>query len=209
MYASVSDMRAEGVSEAQASDERLAALLDEASRAIDRLTGWFFEPRTLVLRLDGRGTATIEPPVPPIALTELVADGRNISLASNDLVVVGAPAAFGFDAPRLTRTFGRCFPKGRGNVEATGVWGYTEINGTPHGRTPLAIRRACILLAQRWLAPLGEGDTEARTRWRVIEERTRDQSYKLDRPIAGTLSGDPDIDAILMRFRRPLGLGAA
>ena len=55
MYASVADLRAEGVTAAEASDARLELLLDEASRLIDRVTGWFFEPRSLMLHLSGRG----------------------------------------------------------------------------------------------------------------------------------------------------------
>ena len=57
-YASVADLRAEGVLESEASDERLEALLEEASGTIDRMTGWWFEPRELMIRLDGRGTAS-------------------------------------------------------------------------------------------------------------------------------------------------------
>jgi len=211
VYASVADLRNEGVSVAQASDARLVALIDEAGRAIDSFTGWFFEPRTLTLRLDGRGTPSIEPPVPPIELTQLLVGGSVLSLSPDDLVVVGAPVQPGFDAPRITRTRRRVFPKGTGNVEAAGVWGYTEDDGTAQGRTPIEIRRACMLLVLRWLSPLGMDDSEARNRWRIIEERTRDQSYKLDR-VSGagsTFTGDPDIDSIVARYRRPPGLGAA
>lgn len=211
MYASVADLRDEGVSVAQASDARLLALIDEAGRAIDSFTGWFFEPRNLTLRLDGRGTPSIEPPVPPIELTQLTVGGSEVSVAPVDLVVVGAPVQPGFDGPRLTRTRGRMFPKAAGNVEASGSWGYTEDDGTPQGRTPVEIRRACMLLVLRWLSPLGTDDAEARHRWRIIEERTRDQSYKLDRVSGGgsTFTGDPDIDGIVGRYRRPPGLGAA
>ncbi len=211
MYASVADIRDEGVSEAQASDDRLLALIDEAGRAIDSFTGWFFEPRTLTLRLDGRGTPSIEPPVPPIELTQLLVGGSTLSLSPDDLVVVGAPVPPGFDAPRITRTRRRVFPKAAGNVEAAGVWGYTEEDGTPQGRTPIEIRRACMLLVLRWLSPLGTDDSEARNRWRILEERTRDQSYKLDRVTGAgsTFTGDPDIDGIVARYRRPPGLGAA
>lgn len=211
MYASVADLRDEGVSEAQASDDRLLALIEEASRAIDSFTGWFFEPRSLTQRLDGRGTPSIEPPVPPIELSSASVSGSAISVAPEDLVIFGAPIRPGFDAPRITRTRGRVFPKGPGNVEAAGIWGYTEDDGSAHGRTPLEIRRACMLLVLRWLSPLANDDAEARNRWRILEERTRDQSYKLDRVasgIAASFTGDPDIDGILARYRRPPGLGA-
>ena len=51
---------------------------------------------------------------------------------------------------------------------------------------------------------------EARNRWRILEERTRDQSYKLDRVSrSGVLTGDPEVDEILLRYRRPAPMGAA
>ena len=211
MYATVDDLRAEGVTAAQATDERLASLIEEATAAIDRITGWFFEPRTLNLRLDGRGTPSLEPPVPPIELDRLAIDATELSLDSADLVVVGAPVAPGFDAPRISLTRGRVFPKGTGNVTAEGLWGYTEPDGTPEGRTPLEIRRACMLLVLRLLHPLaGESSTDARNRWRILEERTRDQSYRLDGvKDTGPFTGDPEIDGVLLRYRRPPGLGAA
>ena len=53
---------------------------------------------------------------------------------------------------------------------------------------------------------------EARSRWRIIEERTRDQSYRLDPARAATaarLTGDPEIDALLALYVRPTPFGAA
>ena len=212
MYATLDHLRDEGVTAAQASDDRLTALIDEASSFIDQVTGWFFEPRALVYRLDGQGAPSIEPPSPPIRVDRLAVEDAEPSTDPDDLVVVGAPVQPGFEGPRLTLRHGRVFPRGQGNVEAEGLWGYTEPNGTPEGRVPLAIRRACILLVLRWMAPLGDEDAagDARNRWRIIEERTRDQSYKLDRAKqSGAFTGDPEIDGILGRHMRPLGLGAA
>ena len=211
MYATVADLRAEGITEAMAPDARLASLIEEAGRTIDRITGWFFEPRAQTLALDGRANPTIEPPVPPIRLDRLAVGGRNLSLAADDLLVVGAPINPGFDAPRLTLRGCRSFPFGRGNVTAEGLWGFTEPDGTPEGRTPLEIRRACMLLVLRLLHPLaGESSTDARNRWRILEERTRDQSYRLDGvKDTGPFTGDPEIDGVLLRYRRPPGLGAA
>ena len=210
-YCEVADLRAEGVTEAKASDDRLAALIDEASRSIERATGWFFEPRLQTYRLDGRGAPSIEPPVPPIRIDRMAIGGSDVSLGSGDLVVEGAPVHPGFAGPCLTLLRGRRFPRGRGNVEVEGLWGYTEDDGSPIGRTPLEIRRACMLLVLRSLPQLGDADTagDARNRWRIIEERTRDQSYKLDRAgQAGPFTGDPEIDGILLRYRRPPAMGA-
>jgi hypothetical protein len=212
VYATVADLRGEGVIEAQATDARLLTLIDEASRLIDRLTGWFFEPRDTTYRLDGRGTPSIEPPAPPIHIDALTAAGAAIPMDPDNLLIVGAPVQPGFDAPRLSRRHGQTFPRGVGNIEATGRWGYTEDDGTSEGRTPLEIRRACLMLVMNRLPLLGDADAmdEARNRWRIIEERTRDQSYKLDKPgTTVTSSGDPAVDEILLRFRRPRGIGAA
>ena len=210
MYATVADLRDEGVSEARASDARLGVLLDEASRGIDRVTGWFFEPRAMTLALSGRGTAGLEPPVPPIRLERMRVLGAEVPVSPSHLRVVGAPVMPGFDAPRLVRTRG-VFPRGWDNVEVEGLWGYTEPDGSATGRTPLEVRRACMLLVLRWLAPIGDESVgpEARDPWRVLEERTRDQAVKFDRARPGHLTGDPEVDRILARYRRPMGLGAA
>ena len=97
-----------------------------------------------------------------------------------------------------------------GNVTVEGRFGYTEPDGSAEGETPPLIRRACALLVLRWLHPLAdERGFDARNRWRVLEERTRDQSYKLDR-LSGALgpTGDRALDAIIARYRQPAPLGA-
>jgi len=211
VYASVADLRAEGVTPAMASDARLTALLADASAFVDAATGWFFEPRTLTLRLDGRGASSIEPPFPPIRIDALVIDGSPLSLDPDDLLVVGAPVAPGFEAPRLTLRHWRRFPKDIGNVAVAGVWGYTEPDGTPFGRTPAAIRTATMQLVVRAMPYLADSAawSDARQRWRLAEERTRDQAYRLHPPDLTThLTGDPEIDVVLLRYRRPAGLGA-
>ena len=69
------------------------------------------------------------------------------------------------------------------------------------------------LLVLRSMAPLADDASfEARSRWRIIEERTRDQSYRLDPSKASasaSLTGDPEIDALLALYVRPTPLGAA
>jgi len=230
VYASVADLREEGVTAAMASDARLARLLEEATATIDRVTGWFFEPRPASYRLDGRGAPTLELPVPPIVLTRIDSAFEDDSFGQGTptplvpwgvprlpideraMIVRGSPVTAGFDGPRITLRFGFAFPRGRGNVLVEGLWGYTEPDGTPHGRTPLAVRRAAMLLVLRNLAPLGNDDAvEARSRWRIVEERTRDQSYRLDplRVRAPVLTGDPDVDVLLAPYVRPALLGAA
>ncbi len=199
--------------EASVEDSRLQRLIDEATSTIDRVTRQFFEPRRLTLRLDGRGTPTIEPPVPPIDLMSIgVGTEGEFGLEPNALLIVGSPVGPGYDGARFSLRHGLVFPKGHGNVIAEGRWGYTEEDGTPDGRTPLAVKRACILLVLRGLHPLAdEAAFEARSRWRIIEERTRDQSYRLDPNRGGEvgLTGDPEVDALLTPYIRTSPLGVA
>lgn len=201
------------MTEAAASDARLETLLREASTFVESATGWFFEPREQTLRLDGRGHSSLEPPAPPIRVDSIFVEYLGAaSVAPEDLVVEGAPVQPGFQGPRVTLRHGRRFPRGVANVTIAGVWGYTEPDGTALGRTPPAIRAATMQLALRGLPLLTSDDAleTARRRWRVAEERTRDQSYRLaPTPFSTFITGDPDIDLVLMRYRRPLGLGAA
>jgi hypothetical protein len=210
-YCTVEDLRAEGVTEAQASDERLLILIEEASATIDRLTGWFFEPRALVLRLEGRGTPSLEPRFPPIAIGRIGMSFETLPLDAEHLLVVGAPVDPDFVAPRITRLRG-VFTRGYGNVVIEGMWGYTEPDGTPMGRTPLAIRRACMMLVMDLLPRVADVDAweDVRIRARILSERTRDQSYTLSPPArTEELTGNAAVDAILFRYQRPMGLGAA
>lgn len=211
MYATVADLRSEGVTEAMATDARLEALVDEAGCNIDRITGWCFEPRSSTYGLDGRGTSTLELPVPLIYLEHVAINGVVFPLKEEDLLVIGSPVQPGVDVPRLVLVNGWIFPRGVANVAVTGLWGCTEPDGSTTGRTPLEIRRVCMLLVLRALHPLaGQDSADARNRWRILEERTRDQSYRLDSlKSKGPFTGDPEIDDILLRYRRPAEMGAA
>ena len=208
MYATVQDLRDEGVLEVVADDARLTTLLDEAGRLIDQVTGQFFEPRLLVLRLPGRDTPSVFPPYFPIRIDEASIWERPID--PSELDVVGAPVLPGSEGPRVTRVRG-VFSSGARNVRLVGLWGYTEADGTALGRTPLAIRRAAMLLVLRWLTPLADEDDYGQRGRRVIAESTRDQSIRYSDVAAPThgLSEDPEGDALLAPYVRRSGMGAA
>jgi len=209
MYTTAQDLRDEGVTTAEASDARLIALIAEATDTIDRVTGWFFEPRARTLRLDGRGTPSLSVPWMPLVIDRLSVDDRLVD--TDDVRWVGAPVEPGFIEPRVELRAG-LFARGDSNVELEGTWGYTESDGSRFGRTPLAIRRACMLLVMRTLPRLTDHDlvSDARNIWRLVEARTRDQSFSLSKPLQrADLTGDPEVDTILARYARPVALGAA
>ena len=110
--------------------------------------------------------------------------------------VVGGPWSFG--------------PGGSQRVTVRGLWGYTEYDGSPVGRTPLLISQAVKLIAMREIPLLGSTEREdARMRARLTSERTRDQSYTIAQAIETAFTGDREIDDILMTYRRPPRLGSA
>lgn len=214
MYATVEDLTTEGLLDGQPSPERAARALAAASALIDAVTGQFFAPRTLAVSVLGRGGPSLWLQVPILRLDELtvlLAPDRPYTIDAAHLEVVGAPVMPGIDGPRITR-LGGVFARGA-LVRVEGVWGYTEPDSSPFGHTPYAVWRACLLLAARVYLPLaGDPANDARLRARIIEEQTRDQSYRLADPMSAdvvNLTGDPEIDLLLTPYLRRPGLGAA
>lgn len=209
MYATLSELRAEGVTRDEALDARAVAALQEATEMIDRACGWFFEPRELALTLNGGGGPVLELPVPPIRLSRIRV-GCEYHAPSN-FVMVGAPiTAPRFTVPKLVAREG-VFPRGVHNVWLQGIWGYTvPCAEQSEGDTPRPIRRATLALARRLLPKLTDDDAVfERNHWRLVEERTRDQSYRMEPMKPGELTGDPEVDALLAPYRRPMALGCA
>jgi hypothetical protein len=119
-----------------------------------------------------------------------------------------------------------CFPQGRANVKVWALLGYTEIGSgdqvgetaddsqipISYGHTPEDIRRACLLLAIRYMLTIDDADA-LRDRARVTSESNRDQSYTMTAWAGASsdygMTGDVEVDTILMRYPRPLGIGGA
>lgn len=196
MYASIADLRLAAPVSVKADDNRLARALVLATQIVDAVTGWFFEPRYMTKTVSGRGLAVVALPLPLLQL-ESVSVGTHV-YGNGQVVVQGLPYL-------LLTLQGEVFPRGVDNVTIAGWWGCTETDGTALGRTPLEIQRATLLLAARMLSPVGE----SADKWRIVEERTRDQSYRLSPIDGGELTGDPEVDRILKRYTRPMAIGAA
>lgn len=241
-YAMVSDLRAEGVSASEATDARLTRLIRLASQYVDRMTGRFFEPRSMTLTLDGNGGRILLLGHPIIAV-------RDVTLLVAMPVEVGElPVTSGFfrvynrhltqglldpddrENPRLeffhesdllgvhstpAASLGLgslVWLRGVQNVVVDGLFGYTDPDGTPSGRTPDLIRHVTKLLVLREIPVMTDTSLreDRQQRWRIVSERTRDQGYNLEPLRAqGAFTGDPAIDAILVAYQRPPHLGAA
>lgn len=111
------------------------------------------------------------------------------------------------------------FPRGQQNVHVRGVFGFTEPDGSPMGRTPRLIAHAAMLLVRRHMIGGGIGAGGGPSTGIVTSEKTRDQSVgyaapgsigsgRAGSPLLGAFTGDPEIDSILAAFSRSPGLAA-
>lgn len=112
------------------------------------------------------------------------------------------------------------FPRGQQNVHLRGVFGFTEPDGSPMGRTPGLVAHAVMLLVRRHMAGGGVGAGGGPSgAGAVTAERTRDQSVSYASPgsvgsgragsaLLGAFTGDPEIDTILAAFMRQASMAA-
>ncbi len=105
------------------------------------------------------------------------------------------------------------FPCGARNVRVTGPLRRTPSRTAvrPARRRSSSARPASAWSCARFPCwPRQAGAKTPGKRYRIVQEQTREQSYTLDKLAhPGALTGDPDIDDILVQFMRPADLGAA
>lgn len=240
-YCTIADLRDEGVTLAMLSDLRAQKLITRATRYIDRFTGRFFTPKQLTVRIDGRGGRklhlgdpiiavqtvdiifdSVSPSTSPIDTNFLKVYNRHISqnLTSpddrenpllefvHDSDIMGVPASIfsGISFRNLT------WPKGPQNIRITGLFGYTDYDGSLYGKTPELIQEACMRLVIRNMTPLATAGSNPLPAGPIVKEKTRDQEVQYAN-LVGTagksyqfagFSGDPAIDMILLDFSRPM-----
>lgn len=239
-YSLVSDVRAEGVPANSVADERIQEALLEAAEVIDNWTGRCFVPTWKEIHLSGIGKRRLILDEPICAIDGVRFHGSDSAIGRDTYRVfarhltdnlrapddrddpgiefvlsrVPDPEFMGaIDEPPDTYAFGsrRRFHRGTQNIVIGGVFGYTEHDGSPVGRTPLVVKRASLLLALRQVYP----QTSTKAWWAqneafVSEKRTREQSIKLGGPANGGgggtsgPTGDPEIDRRLMAMMPPL-----
>jgi hypothetical protein len=209
-YTTLAALRDEGVTVAQADDARLRQLITLASELVESITRQWFDARPTTLRLDGDGTGLLVLPVPIVSVSRVLVAGTSLEL--DRVAVYNRFVPDDRRNPKLVRRSG-CWPCGEQNIEVEGVFGYVDpAPGAPGVVTPAAIRRATELLVIRELEQLASSDRDGiRHGYRLLEERTRDQGYKVAPwdASAGAFAGgtgDPEIDALLRRYMKPLGV---
>lgn len=240
-YAHVSDLRAEGVTVEKASGARLARLIRDASDYIERATGTWFEPRPSTHTLDGNGRDTLFLQVPAIGLDSVTLTSFGVTQEVDSTAyrlygwwtspkdrwtprivrvsaLQGSPLVPAYAWTGAGYAIAPVWPPLRQNVLVKGVFGYLEQDGSPAGGAPSLIRKACMMLVVRNLAPLGDQDAtfERKNKHRIVSERTREQSYELAKGGGATgdgreapFTGDPEIDQLLDAYSRPPYVGFA
>lgn len=226
-YATVADVRAEGLTDAVAYPDALVqARLNLYAQYIERVTGQFFDVRALTLLLDGDDTDTLYLPFPIVALNQLFINGR---FGTNDAMNLASYTVFNRQFPQDDRrnpkiklntvnldfyqmaafgSGGRGFMRGLQNQKLVGTFGYVEADGS----TPLLIRRALLLLVCRWpdiLAP-GSVPREGNQKGIITSESTDGHSisYQTSRRLSpqSSITGDAEVDNILIMYKRPIRL---
>jgi len=209
-YCLLSDVRAEGLALRSASDMRVIHAINVASRYIERVTERWFEPRYCEFELDGEGDSMLRIPAPIIAI-------ESVALAANAQTY--DPAAYRAYARHVTTGMvrpddrstpklqmlghagGARWPRGRRNILVKGVFGYTDFDGSPTGKTPDLIRQACISLAMNYCDKMA---TRSGASGPIVREKTRDQEVQYsDAGLGGVWTGDSEVDMLLESFRRP------
>lgn len=209
----------------------------EIAEQIEDLTGRYFEPRYIEMLLNGTDAAALVIQEPIIGISDVAVLSGDIT--SGDLPIdldglrvynrhlQGVSGSIGMvdhddrDNPRIE--FATDLPpgagsitqahfhRGRQNIKVNGVFGYTEPDGTPVGRSPLRLARAAgILTLRKILDPFGL-DVSVSQPGRLREAKTRDQMIKFGGAsdgVLGPLTGDRIVDDILMTYLRPPHYGA-
>lgn len=242
-YLTVSDMREEGFSESSIATPRLLRLIGMASSYIDRVTGRFFEPRYATLTVSGTGGRQVMLGDPIIAIASVTLGNPSATVVGVESMrifnrhlterltnpddrdnpkvefvhfadIYGRQRGASVDSPLFGVPYrDMFFPAGVQNINVTGLFGFTDWDGSCTGDTPELIRQAARLLVARDAAKLAAcgdgGDRDDRKRYRLTGEAVRDQSYTLQPLTEGAFTGDREIDDLLLAFMKPMGIGAA
>lgn len=137
-YVTASECKAEGID--PSTDPRLNSIIAKAQKIVERVTGRYFEPRSLTIKVDGSGTPYMRFDIPIIAITSVKENGVLVDPTTYIVYnhhLSGNVHPDDRDDPRIERTEGLEFPLearpnwtvGKENYEVTGVFGYTDWDG--------------------------------------------------------------------------------
>ena len=216
LYVSVQDIRDEGITVSELSDDRALALTTGWQAWFDSMTGQWFNRKELTLQFDGNGSRVLWLPVPIIELTALyINDDFNNPVDTSYYTVYNR--YYPEDDrknPRIKmkrRTSDDIFSAvsdykfnvGDLNQQLVGAFGYVDQDGS----TPHLVKRAIMQLIIATMEIYADGDLDAMRSGRVIEEVTDrhriEYANLYDDIMAWNPTGLSDVDLALRMYRRP------
>lgn len=215
-YCTVEDIRDEGVTEDELTDERAGALIVGWSAWFERMTGNFFEEQELTLDFDGDGSRVLWLPVPIITCTALyINDDFTNARAATEYTVYNArgPVVDDRRNPRIKlkaaasanffSSSAGVFSIGDRNQRVVGTFGYTEADGS----VPSPVKRAIIILIIATKELINDDSIDQLLVGKITEEVTDRHRIKYadlyDRIQKWAPTGITEVDAALAAYRCP------
>lgn len=234
-YISISDVRDEGLLEADYSDAKVLSYIETWQSFLERACRQWFLPRSMTFLIDGTDSDALHFGVPIIDISYVKINGSTDELDTSLYKVYNRRDDFKdrwnpriklvnsvyrtdiYTSPDTGRRL--IFRKGRQNQEVSGTFGFVE--GT-NKTTPHLIKRALLkLVIEKLTAPLyvapgstGGGGSSS-ILGNILEEVTDGHRIKYSQAGGGTKPGaiglrgiteDPEILQIIKLYRAPLGI---
>jgi hypothetical protein len=223
LYCTIQDLRDEGITENELSDDRALVLLWGWQLWFEDNTGLFFTPKEAEVLLDGDGSRMLLLPVPIIECTALYANDDFVNAVDSSQYVVydkRGPVQDDRRNPHIMfkRSTGTSiysisggsgvFLIGDRNQRVDGTFGYVEYDGS----TPPVVKQAIKILTTLSKELLPDGEIDQLIVGRKIEEVTDrhriEYSDLFNRLKTWGPTGITMVDAALRKYRRPMRIGA-
>jgi len=181
------------------SDEQLESRILFIQEYIEKLTNQFFNLREKVFLVDSWGTRIITLPVPIISITKIEIDSENrfIEQDLSGYIIFNRFFPDDRDYPKIERK-DAFFPKGNQNIKVTGTFGFLNESL----ETPQPIKMVTKMLLLQWFKGVSESKTRLRDGKTYFKKDERFETRITESLSIGNLTGDPEIDNILTRYRR-------
>ena len=230
-YATVQDVYDTGLSPVTYTVKNVRGALAKAHALIERWTGRVFRPQYKVHRVDGCGGMKLRLGEPIIAVERIDVEdeyvqGYLFEEEDSELHIYNRHIRYGTLAPDdrnnphidysyATRPLGPLgrFSDGALDVKVTGMFGYTEPDGSPLGCTPPLVRELAVKIALLHVDGAATDDAWfAKNKWKITEERTREQSVRygsvgssastfVGPGSSAFFTGDPEIDGLILSLK--------
>lgn len=218
-YATLAELRTDGVLEADFDDDTVNSALALAQEYIDLICQQYFELTTETRYFDGTMSKLLVLDIPLISLTMVEWNEFGTTYQEQNLVDFRLYNQFPFDryypkiaiadhASSYIRQARRLayFPKGRRNIRITGSWGYVGSDGSS---TPALINRVCKILAVLWMNSISDGALlETLQQYGLKKETVEKHTVEFaDSFGSGDYTGIPMVDNILKQYKRSTRMG--